>query len=59
MNVMINGFEIKKIVVSFNEGQPSAVASVEFVMESAKPNIEELKDALIKWILSLKGQRTL
>ena len=56
---MIEDFDIKRIVILCEDGQPSATASVEFMMQDPKPDIEALKVALTKWVQQLQGQTTL
>jgi len=56
---MIKGFSVKKIVIAYEEGVAAAYATVEFEMESSKPDIDALTEALTGFILKLRGQTTL
>ena len=56
---MIKDFDIKRIVISYDEGVPEATAMVEFTMVSSKPSIDDLKAALTAWVQQLQGQKTL
>jgi hypothetical protein len=56
---MFNAFDIKRIVVTEEKGEPEAVAMVEFSMDSAKPDMRAFKLELKKWMMALHGQKTL
>ena len=56
---MFNAFDIKRIIVTEEKGEPEAVAMVEFSMDSQKPDLKAFKLELRKWMMALHGQKTL